>query len=701
MEKLVFSQEYVNDNVTMELYDALYKEFSDLNGHLYYGFPTIKILDYPVEHPDIFLISELYGVILVFSDEMVNKRGEYYNKFVDKVERIDSYIYSQMIKHSQLRRDNRNLKFSLTSIQYLPNIELNAGEDKIEGVLTRVNEVIEKIKSTESIVDDSLMGDILATLDASTATIKPKERQINEEDSETKAYVLNNIESQIAKFDQKQRFAAVSMLFGPQRIRGLAGSGKTIILCLKAAYLHLNYPDMKIVYTFFTKSLYDYISQLITRFYMSISDGLVPDFKSGNIQILHGWGGATVNGLYYEACLHNDVEPIKFRDAKKEAKGDEPFTYVCKSFIEETKGNPHKMYDFILIDEAQDFDASFYQLCRSIVKDDHLIWGYDELQNIFNVSIQDTESTFKNEFNKEGIDLEKCNIPHRLISNDIVLPKSYRNIKEILVTAIAYGFGIYNSVLVQSLENNNHWEDLGFTVIQGDCEKEEVVVIERKTENSPLKISNKYQEEDFIEFIDANNMEDEAHKVGKEIIKSIVEDKLRPDDIMVICVDDRHVKRYFSHLSEYLNDNDVFTNNLSDSYYTSGFALPDHVTLTTVYKAKGNEAAMVFVMGCDTFNFNIDSRNFRNKIFTAFTRAKVWLRISGISIDNTSLTGEYKMLKENNYKFVFKNKPHHLLNRDWSESSQQLDIDTMEKVDKYITEMGISVEQYLEYKQKK
>lgn len=44
--------------------------------------------------------------------------------------------------------------------------------------------------------------------------------------------------------------AAFEIPEGPQRIRGLAGSGKTIVLALKAAYLHTQYPDMKIAVTF-------------------------------------------------------------------------------------------------------------------------------------------------------------------------------------------------------------------------------------------------------------------------------------------------------------------------------------------------------------------------------------------------------------------------------------------------------------------
>lgn len=36
-----------------------------------------------------------------------------------------------------------------------------------------------------------------------------------------------------------------------QRIRGIAGSGKTVILCQKAALMHLKYPQWRIALVFF------------------------------------------------------------------------------------------------------------------------------------------------------------------------------------------------------------------------------------------------------------------------------------------------------------------------------------------------------------------------------------------------------------------------------------------------------------------
>lgn len=74
---------------------------------------------------------------------------------------------------------------------------------------------------------------------------------------------------------------------GVQRIRGLAGSGKTIVLALKAAYLHTRYPDWRIAVTFNTRSLKAQFRRLITRFCIERS-GEEPDWTK--IRIINAWG---------------------------------------------------------------------------------------------------------------------------------------------------------------------------------------------------------------------------------------------------------------------------------------------------------------------------------------------------------------------------------------------------------------------------
>jgi superfamily I DNA and RNA helicase len=96
-----------------------------------------------------------------------------------------------------------------------------------------------------------------------------------------------------------------------------------------------------------------------------------------------------------------------------------------------------------------------------------------------------------------------------------------------------------------------------------------------------------------------------------------------------LTLDDRNARAYLGHISKQLGEGGIATNNLlADPYSDPAFWIEGMVSLSTVYRAKGNEAAAVFVVGVDAVETSV--RRGRNKIFTAFTRSKAWLRVSGV-----------------------------------------------------------------------
>lgn len=62
------------------------------------------------------------------------------------------------------------------------------------------------------------------------------------------AIELNN--KKIAQFDYDQMAASLTITEKSERIRGLAGSGKTVLLAMKAARLHKRFPEKKIAFVF-------------------------------------------------------------------------------------------------------------------------------------------------------------------------------------------------------------------------------------------------------------------------------------------------------------------------------------------------------------------------------------------------------------------------------------------------------------------
>lgn len=77
------------------------------------------------------------------------------------------------------------------------------------------------------------------------------------------------------------------------------------------------------------------------------------------------------------------------------------------------------------------------------------------------------------------------------------------------------------------------------------------------------------------------------------------------------------------------------------------------ITLTTVHKAKGNEGFAVHVVGADAV-FGYPSKSNRNRLFTAMTRAKGWLRVTGVGSAATNLVQEIDSAKKNSPYLRFK-----------------------------------------------
>jgi superfamily I DNA and RNA helicase len=227
-------------------------------------------------------------------------------------------------------------------------------------------------------------------------------------------------------------------------------------------------------------------------------------------------------------------------------------------------------------------------------------------------------------------------------SNDLVLYKCYRNPLDVLVCAHALGLGIYGPQIVQMLQNREHWEDVGYIVEEGEFTLGSQTVIKRPAENSPLSILEFEQQNQIIQVFSANSFSKELEWICSEV-NSFISQGVRPEEILIICLDDRNAKNYFQALSQRfaevgINSNDILANPMTPSR----FMMDGRITLSTVHRAKGNEAALVFAIGIDAIAPERSSRKGRNKIFTAFTRAKCWLRVSGVAPNADPIFDEIK-----------------------------------------------------------
>ena len=103
----------------------------------------------------------------------------------------------------------------------------------------------------------------------------------------------------------------------------------------------------------------------------------------------------------------------------------------------------------------------------------------------------------------------------------------------------------------------------------------------------------------------------------------------------------------------------------------------DSVAFTGIYRAKGNEAAMVYVINAQScYDSYFETAKIRNQLFTAITRSKAWVRVVGVGANMHNLISEYQSAKEHQFTLDFiyptKSQREHMniVNRDMSEAEK-------------------------------
>jgi superfamily I DNA and RNA helicase len=671
----------LNNDPIAQLLIAKISQLSLGEVNLYYNFPFYRgETKEDLVQAHVLFVSPKFGVLFFRCIETLEIFDEIEKA---KLDELDSHIFSKINKSEELRLRRRELKINVS-----PYVFINSNDENIDENVIGITGIESAIFGNEKETLDEDEYRILIAIIEGTATLKrKKDRVIAESENLTKGKILSILQNKQAVFDVEQKKAALNIIDSPQRIRGLAGSGKTIILTMKAALYHLQNPEAQILYTYFTKALFGQVKYLIEKFYRDFSENREPDWTK--IHILHGWGGKGLRGVYSDTCFENDIVPIGFTTAK--SKSGDAFGYI---FEELDKHSLTEKFDLSLIDEGQDFPQSFYRVCRKITKADRMVWAYDDFQNIFDVDIQDEKKTFGTD--SEGnyyVDFSRNE--NKL--QDIVLHKCYRNPRYALITAFALGLGIYNEKVLQRLENNKHWDDLGFTVEQGDSKDNDKMIISRPVENSPIE-TNEYFSQESISINVFKDLSDECNFVADAIVDDIRNNELRADDICVIGLDAKHIGIYFDDLSNKLRYKGIQVfNHLQAPSNNTKFSIDNHVTLSTINKAKGNEKGMVYVVGVDAVfmnkNFIID----RNKLFTAITRSRGWVSLTGTKTAQYC-EAEINKLRENGYKLIFTqpniNETRTIL-RGMTQQQTFLN-DILPKIEKFSKTSGLSPEEILE-----
>ncbi|MBD2313679.1 pentapeptide repeat-containing protein [Desertifilum sp. FACHB-1129] len=470
---------------------------------------------------------------------------------------------------------------------------------------------------------------------------------------QSRADILAKTRQYLHQLDIQQERIGKAIPPGAQRIRGIAGSGKTVLLCQKAAQMHLKYPDWDIAFVFFNRSLYHPITAQIDRWLRHFSNqqvGYSP--QTSKLKVLHAWGAKNQPGLYSLLCQEAKVSRMVVNDTSSR-KPQEALAEACWHLLRE-KAIP-QIFDAILIDEGQDFLVNealkfhdkqpfywmAYQALRpvDIVRPEQrrLIWAYDEVQSLESLKCPTAREILGAELSHLVTGIHPGGIP-----KSETLKKCYRTPGLILTLAHAVGMGLLRpGGMLTGMIQVSDWQALGYQV-QGQFLPGQEITLKRPPENSPNPISQLWQEA-IIHFQACRFRQEEFIQLYQNILQNLKQDGLKPSrDILVLVLGSNFdaIKLQVEVASFLISQGiDVYLpgtpdcNILKSDPHNSDpnqFWCEGGITISRIHQAKGQEADMVYLIGLDGIAKNEQDLTLRNQLFVALTRSRAWVSLSGI-----------------------------------------------------------------------
>ena len=368
------------------------------------------------------------------------------------------------------------------------------------------------------------------------------------------------------------------------RIQGLAGTGKTELLLHKLKELYLKDNSTKIVITCHNKVLKESLEKRIPDFFnfMKVEEQIKWNER---LWCISSWGKKIDrnSGLYSFITHFYDISFYPFSNSK-----GYNFKEICQKAIEELElKNIEPYFDYILIDESQDFSEEFINLCDMITKKKIYVAG-DIFQSIFNIE------SLKN-VNDANFLLNKC----------------YRTDPKTLMFAHSLGMGLFEKNKISWL-NEEGWEACGYEV-QKD-ENNYILTRSPLRRFEDLDLENENTVEIFSLKKD-NDKQEYAVKIF-EIIEEIAQkfSTVSPNDIAVIFLEDTRYNYELMDIVAHLIDK--LLNWKTNKGYETKKKIENTVFISNKNNIKGLEFPFIICVSTDIISSNLIDRNALYMIIT-------------------------------------------------------------------------------------
>lgn len=508
------------------------------------------------------ILSPGTKLLFVSFDSIQSDFDNYVEDFVEDLGSLsDKYNYKDTI--GRPREWRRNLVTELTVVTNQPEPNLNR--------------LFEGIKISDG-ADSKKSELIISLLTGSINNIDKVKGNVPDN-------ILDKVKQKIILFDGDQtRFVYQKFEKKKVIIQGLSGTGKTELLLhkLKEIYLDKNKVDSKIIFTCHNKILADNMRKRIPEFFNFMK---VEQQISWNERLwcVNAWGSQydKDSGAYRYICDFYGLVFYRYSYVMT-------FDKVCKLALEEIKKIPlndfKSCFEFMLVDESQDFPASFIELCEYVTNDTIYVAG-DIFQSIF-------ESNVTND-----------------IEPDFLLSKCYRTDPRTLMFAHGLGMGLFEKEPLTWLMLKE-WEACGYLV--DDSSKSSL-----RLKREPLRRFEDVTDAKIhsIELV-KSNVDSEEHEI-LSILQKIKDENptVLADDIGIIFIDKGQSAYSLADKLE-LNVPRIFGWRVNKAY-ESKEKIKDTLFVSNKNNVKGLEFPFVI---CVTRQLS-RSHSYRNALYMMLTRS--------------------------------------------------------------------------------
>lgn len=421
MEKYLFIQDELHVFGHQDVIDAIAKYANEQKLQMYLLKSPLGNKKYVYADKDSFILLSPHHKITFITCRGIldNVFEDYYEDVIEDIGAIsDKFLYKEYI--GRTREWKEKLTRKVLSESLLKNINQFYNEAYVEDVVIR-----RKLELVISLFIGSINDITNVSLD------EPKE-------------ILDKVKHKIQLFDGDQtNFIYGSLDKKVVTIQGLSGTGKTELLLHKLKELYTENESNRIFFTCHNKILAKNLHERIPAFFnfMKIEQQIEWNRR---LWCSNAWGsqGDRDSGLYRYICYFYGISFYTYSQGNS-------FLQVCQLALQELKkkkeeeGDEWKYaFSYVLVDESQDFDDTFVELCLLVTEKQVYIAG-DIFQSIFeDASNHSTEP-------------------------DFLLSRCYRTDPKTLMFAHALGMGLFESRKLWWLDKKE-WQECGYDVQETD-----------------------------------------------------------------------------------------------------------------------------------------------------------------------------------------------------------------------------------------